>query len=109
MATFRLRSRQWIVDENDNIIFGEGRSQILEAIEKTGSLNKAAKLMRMSYKAVWGKIRATEEHLGSKVIIADRKQGTRLTEEGKRLLEKYRALKRMCKEEEEKIFKTIFQ
>lgn len=109
MATFRLKSRQWIVDENDNIIIGEGRSQILEAIEKTGSLNKTAKLMGMSYKAVWGKIRATEEHLGSKVIIANRKLGTRLTEEGKRLLEKYRVLKRLCKEEEERIFKTIFQ
>jgi len=108
MTILRVKSRQWIVDENDKIIIGEGRSQILETIEKTGSLNKTAKIMKMSYKAVWGKIRATEEHLGSKVVVADRKLGTRLTEEGKRLLEKYRLFKKMCLQEEERIFQAIF-
>jgi len=109
MGTLKLRSRQWIVDENDNIIMGEGRSQILETIDKTGSINKTAKIMKMSYKGVWSKIKATEDHLGAKVVIADRKQGTRLTPEGKELLEKYRIFKKRCLEEEEKIFKSIFE
>ena len=32
VTSFRLKSRQWIVDENDKIIIGEGRKAILENI-----------------------------------------------------------------------------
>jgi hypothetical protein len=57
MKKLRLRSAQWIVDEHNNIIIGKGRADILENIEKTGSINQAAKVMKMSYKAVWSKIK----------------------------------------------------
>ena len=56
MASMALRSRQWLVNEDGSIIMGEGRKEILENIEKTGSLNKTAKVMKMSYKGVWSKI-----------------------------------------------------
>ncbi len=55
MTSFRVRSKQWIVDEHGRIIMGEGRKEILENINKTGSLNQTAKIMKMSYKGVWGK------------------------------------------------------
>jgi len=108
MASLRLKSRQWIVDDNDRIIMGEGRSQILAAIEKTGSINKTAKLMKMSYKGVWSKIKATEDHLGVRIVSADRKLGTHLTQEGKQLLEKYLRFRKMCLSEEERLFRKIF-
>ena len=50
MAFFRLHSRHWLVDEKGRIIIGEGRMAILENIEKTGSINLTAKMMKMSYK-----------------------------------------------------------
>ncbi len=109
MVPLRLRSRQWIVDEKGNIIFGEGRSKILETIEKTGSINKTAKILKMSYKGVWSKIRASEEHLKAKIISTDKKEGTKLTKEGKELLEKYRILKSQCLAEEDRIFKEVFE
>jgi molybdate transport system regulatory protein len=96
------------VDEKDRIIMGEGRKEILENIEKTGSINQTAKLMKMSYKGVWGKIKATESYWKKKVVQADRKTGTRLTPEGKELLEKYRLLKESCQEEEDRIFQWLF-
>ena len=108
MVSFKLMSRQWIVDERDRIIMGEGRKEILETIEKTGSINQTAKIMKMSYKAVWGKIRASEKYLTKKIVHADRKEGTRLTEEGKELLEKYRLLKEKCLKEDDRIFRSIF-
>ncbi len=109
MVSLRLRSRIWLVDEQDKIIMGEGRSKIFENIERTGSINKTAKLMRMSYKGVWSKIRASEEHLRTKLVETHKQKGTRLTPEGKDLLEKYKLLKQRCMAKEEEIFQEIFK
>lgn len=109
MVSMSLRSRQWLVDEKDNIIMGEGRKEILENIEKTGSINQTAKIMKMSYKGVWSKIKATENSIKMKIVQADKKRGSSLTKEGKELLRKYTELKERCMEVDNKIFKSIFE
>ena len=108
MVPIRLKSRQWIVDEDDNIVFGEGRKAILENIEKTGSLNQTAKIMKMSYKGVWSRIKATEDYLQEKIVHSNRKEGTKLTEAGKKLLIKYSRMKEKCVDADDKIFNDIF-
>ena len=108
MKQLKLRSAQWIVDEHNNIIIGKGRADILENIERTGSINQAAKVMKMSYKAVWSKIKATEKHLQTQIVHADRKEGSRLSREGKALLENYKRLKDQCMTADDKIFSSIF-
>ncbi len=109
MVEIKLKSSHWIVDENDNIIIGKGRMEILEHVENTGSINQAAKIMKMSYKAVWSKIKYTEKHLKIKIVRSDRKTGSRLTKEGKNLLENYRSLKKKCMIADDKIFSVIFK
>ena len=109
MASLRLKSRQWIVDEQDRIIIGEGRKEILETIEKTGSINKTAKAMKMSYKGAWSRIKATEKSLNTRIVHTDRREGAHLTEEGKALLEKYWLLKNECMTADDDIFTTIFK
>jgi molybdate transport system regulatory protein len=108
MVMLKLRTRQWIVDEYDRIIFGEGRKEILETIERTGSMNQTAKQMKMSYKGLWSKIKATEDYLNARIVHTDRKKGTWLTEAGKELLEKYSLLKKKCMTEDNRIFESIF-
>jgi molybdate transport system regulatory protein len=109
MQRVRLKSRQWLEDSKGNIIIGEGRQRILELVEQTGSINQAAKLMKMSYRGVWGKIKATEGHLNKKIILTERRHGSRLTEDGKKLLLNYTRLKEDCQKADEKIFNTIFK
>ncbi|MGD1968092.1 MAG: LysR family transcriptional regulator [Desulfobacterales bacterium] len=109
MAELKLRSSQWIVDQDNNIIIGEGRAKILEHIDQTGSMNQAAKLMKMSYKAVWSKIKVTEKHLNTCIVHTDRKEGSRLSQEGRDLLEKYKLLKAQCLSADDKIFSGIFR
>ena len=109
MAKLKLRSSHWIVDEDGNIIIGKGRAQILANIEKTGSINQAAKVMKMSYKGVWSKIKATEKHFNQNIVHADRKEGSRLTRQGKDLLEKYKQLEKKCMTSDDKIFSKIFE
>jgi molybdate transport system regulatory protein len=108
MANLKLKSSQWIVDADNNIIIGEGRAKILEHIDRTGSMNQAAKLMKMSYKAVWSKIKTTEKHMNACIVHTDRKEGSRLSQEGKALLKKYKLLKAQCVSADDKIFGGIF-
>lgn len=83
--------------------------EILENIEKTGSINQAAKRMKMSYKGVWSKIKATEKHLKMKVVHSDKKEGTRLTREGKALLDTYKRVHRECCRSDDDIFKQFIK
>lgn len=104
----KLRSNQLIVNDEGEIIMGNGRMQILASIDRTGSINQTSKEMNMSYKTVWSKIKSTEKNFGKPVVHADRKTGTRLTSEGRRLLEKFRQLKKRCIQADDAIFKDIF-
>jgi molybdate transport system regulatory protein len=108
MASIKLKSRQWIVDDQNHILMGEGRKEIFENIERTGSINQTAKIMKMSYKGVWSRIKATEKYLRTKLVETDRKKGTRLTKEGRTLLEKYTLLKKRCVEEDDRVFQSVF-
>jgi molybdate transport system regulatory protein len=65
--------------------------------------------MKMSYKGVWSKIKATEKHLSQNIVHADRKEGTRLTRQGKELLEKYKQLEKKCMASDDRIFSKIFK
>jgi molybdate transport system regulatory protein len=108
MTTLKLKSSQWIVDKDNNIIIGKGRAEILENIETTGSINQTARMMQMSYKAVWSKIKATEKHMNACIVHTDRKEGSRLSETGKDLLAKYKLLKTQCMSADDQIFNGIF-
>ena len=65
--------------------------------------------MKMSYRGVWGKIKATEGHLNKKIVLTERRHGSRLTEDGKKLLMNYTRLKKDCQKADEKIFKKVFK
>jgi molybdate transport system regulatory protein len=109
MVDLRLRSRHWLVNEKGDIIIGEGRSEILENIERMGSINQTAKVMKMSYKGVWSKIKVTEDYLKIRLVATDKKRGSHLTKEGKELLEKYHILKQKCLQADDRIFRNIFK
>ena len=104
----KLKSSQWIVDHKNRIVMAEGRLALLEAIAETGSINQAAKLMKMSYKSAWSKIRTSETHLKTKIVHSDRSQGTRLTSAGWELLQKYKKMKQQCLVRDDAIFESIF-
>ena len=42
----------WVACDGERA-FGPGRMELLQLIDKTGSINKAAKVMGMSYKKAW--------------------------------------------------------
>ncbi len=64
----RITTKIWIENDDGKLLVGQGRLKIFHAIARTGSLSAAARELGMSYRAVWGKVRATEERLGVKLV-----------------------------------------
>jgi molybdate transport system regulatory protein len=51
----QLHNNLWLSNAN-NGYFGKGRIELLDKIAQTGSISKAAKEMKMSYKAAWSAV-----------------------------------------------------
>jgi len=51
----KIDGRFWLTKEGENFL-GNGRIKLLKEIEKHGSISKAAKAMKMSYKAAWERV-----------------------------------------------------
>jgi molybdate transport system regulatory protein len=92
MKTPTVRMHLWL-ESGESVYFGMGRVMLLDMIEEHGSLRKAAEVMGMSYRAAWGKLKATEEILGLVLVESSgtRRGGCRLTPEGRRIRAKFRA------------------
>jgi molybdate transport system regulatory protein len=107
---FSIRSKIWLVDDSGNVVFGMGRLKLLEAIKRTGSINAAAKELKMSYRAAWGRIRATEERLGrsllNKNIGGASGGGSQLTSFAQYLLDEFRKAQQTMNNEADNIFDT---
>jgi molybdate transport system regulatory protein len=107
-----IKSKIWIEDENGEVVFGAGRLHILEAIKEYGSILAAAKALGMSYRAVWGKIMATEERLGRTLL---RKQtggthggGSELTPFARSLLDRFQQLEDLSRSAADTLFSGVF-
>ena len=75
---------------------GEGLCKILRAVERCGSINRAASELKMSYRQAWGRIKKVEKRLGSSIVSTqvggEAGGGAALTKEGKELLDKFEAM-----------------
>lgn len=89
-----IKYRIWIEGEG-RVLFGKGRENLLRAIEECKSLSAAAKKLNMSYRAAWGRLRASEERLGIKLVVnSPDHKGMTLTDEARQLLEEFSILER---------------
>lgn len=78
---------------SDNSVILEKRIQLLAAIERVGSISKAAKEVPMSYKAAWDGIDAMNNLCPSAVVVKETGGkgggGAKLTPYGKNLLDSF--------------------
>ena len=79
------------VEKDGEILFGEGRLDLLKALENNGSLAGAARELGMSYRAAWGRLRASEERLGFKLVQPQEggRRNLELTERARRIMRLY--------------------
>ena len=86
------RSKFWI-EKDGKLALSDYRVRLLRLIDETGSLSEAAVAMQLSYRRAWGKLREIEQNLGVKLVETSiggsGGGGSRLTPEGKQLVERY--------------------
>jgi molybdate transport system regulatory protein len=88
-SKMKIRHKIWL-ERNEKTIFGRGREELLRSIDELHSLYAAAKKLKMSYRAAWGRLKASEARLGVKLTCSDgQRKGLHLTPEAKDLLEKF--------------------
>ena len=103
---FNVRSKIWIEDFKGEVIFGLGRYRILDAVSRLGSMNAAAKELRMSYRAVWMRIRSSEKRIGKALVNRDGK-GSRLTSFAESLMKQYRRLHALVQTETDEVYDRL--
>lgn len=96
---YKIKSRIWIETKN-NVLLGEGRVQLLKAIEETGSLSKAAKTIKISYKKAWSLIDSVNKSAKKPVTInsigGKGGGGAELTPYGKSLVTAFDEINKNC-------------
>ena len=108
-----IRSKIWIEDDSGNVVFGLGRYKIFEAIQRIGSIQAASKELKMSYRAVWGRIKATEERLNQQMLIRNvggsAGGGSKLTPFAKSLMEQFQRLHKNILTQSDDLFEVKFK
>ena len=86
------RAKLWI-EKDGKLVLSGYRVRLLQLIDETGSLSDAAAAMHLSYRRAWGKLKEIEQNLGVKLVDTAvggaGGGGSRLTAEGRLLIERY--------------------
>ncbi|TLD88164.1 TOBE domain-containing protein [Helicobacter sp. MIT 05-5294] len=97
----QVQGRLWIKEQDKNFL-GTGKVELLERIAQSGSISKAAKEMKMSYKAAWDSIdlmnKITKEPLVVRVTGGKGGGGTQITQKGLEAIRIFREMERVQKE-----------
>ncbi len=108
----RAKVKVWIDDDSDNLIFGGGKTQILEYIDETGSIAEAAKKVGMNYKKAWTHIKILQEFLEDELVITQKggkgQGGTVLTPKAKEIVETFKTLQNDIKIYTQQRYEELF-
>lgn len=106
-----VRSKLWI-EVDGKTVLGDWRAAILEGIERTGSLAKAAEQLGTPYRTAWQRLRESEENLGLRLVDSQsggaEGGGSTLTPAAKDLLRRYRQFSQGIEELVDQRFREAF-
>jgi molybdate transport system regulatory protein len=90
-----VRAKIWLT-LGPRTLFGEGKAELLEHVDRLGSLRRAAQRMEMSYRYAWGLLQELERSAGFAFLEhsgAGRRSRLRMTDEGRRFVRAYRSFR----------------
>ena len=108
----KVKCKVWLERDGD-LCFGSGRARILRAVGETGSLNKAASALGISYRHAWSQIRAAEQRLGRPLLTRRRggreRGGAELTDYAKEVMRRFEKMERDVRNHVDRCFQDEFR
>lgn len=93
---FTINGKLWM-EKNGKRFFGPGPVELMELIHETGSINKAAKKMNLSYKKAWEIVNnlnsMTAQPLVLTAVGGENGGGSSISDEALQMISHYRALR----------------
>ncbi|KAA6225113.1 MULTISPECIES: winged helix-turn-helix domain-containing protein [unclassified Campylobacter] len=107
-----VKTKTWIENGNGDVLFGKGKTELLELIAQTGSLLHAAKMMNLNYKKAWTHLHNLQQNSQEQLVITrqgrSQESGTKLTDRALELMKNYSILQKDIEEYANKRFKELF-
>jgi len=108
----KLRYKIWIEKDGEKV-FGDGPFDILNRVERTGSLRQASAEINMSYSQAWNLIKSLEKRLGfdllKRKVGGEKGGGSEITEEARKLMRKFKLFHKQADENLNLIYQQIFK
>lgn len=107
-----IKTKTWIENEKGELLFGQGKTEILECIESLGSISKASEKLGMNYKKAWTHIKILQHNMQDPMVETKAGNisvsGTTLTPKAKEFIQQYKKLQADIEAYANKRFKEIF-
>jgi molybdate transport system regulatory protein len=91
-----VKTKIWIENEDRELLFGKGKTEILELIEQEGSIANAAQKIGMNYKKAWTHIKILQKNIADELVVPQKggggRGGTTLTPKAREMIANYRRL-----------------
>ena len=108
---FGIRSKLWI-ELGGEPFFGKGRMSLLAAVDRWGSINRAAREVGITYRKAWGQIKAMEKRLGARLVVCKAGGkgggGASLSPEIRELLSRYDEIEKDIRKAADERFNDLF-
>ncbi len=109
---FIIKTKVWIENSQRDLLFGKGKTEILQHIESEGSIAKAAEKMNLNYKKAWTHIKILQKNIDDRMVISQKggrgTGGTSLTPTARSMIAKYQQLQREIESFANQRFQELF-
>ena len=107
-----VKTKTWIENSEGELLFGKGKTQVLEVIAQVGSIAKAAEILGMNYKKCWTHLKILAQNLDEELVNTKRggkeDAGTTLNPRAYELINAYKQLQNDIEDYANKRFKELF-
>jgi molybdate transport system regulatory protein len=106
-----IRSKFWIENKGE-VVVGGGKTSLLLAVDRLGSIQSAANEFGMSYRHAWGAIKKIEQRAGFKILdtkLGGKDGGAQLTPKGREFIGRVDSLLKDLQAIVEKRFEETFE
>jgi molybdate transport system regulatory protein len=89
-----IKTKFWIENKGE-VVLGGGKTALVLAVDRLGSIQRAAEELGMSYRHAWGVIKKIEQRAGFKLLdtkLGRKDGGTQLTPKGREFIGKVDSL-----------------